>query len=96
MRGWIAALRRQREPTDQVKAYTRLKQLFRFFATWNVLDWSDAAAAEFASQRKAKVRIGAMDLKIASICLVEDTTLLSRNKVDFERVASLRVEDWLS
>jgi tRNA(fMet)-specific endonuclease VapC len=44
MRGWMAALRRIHEPRRQVNAYAKLQQLFRFFATWTVMDWDDAAA----------------------------------------------------
>ncbi|MBW3597524.1 MAG: type II toxin-antitoxin system VapC family toxin [Planctomycetes bacterium] len=40
--------------------------------------------------------IGTMDLKIASICLAHDATLLTRNRKDFENVAGLQIEDWLS
>jgi tRNA(fMet)-specific endonuclease VapC len=36
-----------------------------------------------------------MDLKIASIVLAHDATLLSRNLRDFQQVPNLRVEDWL-
>jgi len=36
-----------------------------------------------------------MDLKIASIVLAHDATLLSRNLRYFQQVLNLRVEDWL-
>lgn len=36
-----------------------------------------------------------MDLKIASICIVNDVLLLTRNLSDFEGLAGLRVENWL-
>jgi tRNA(fMet)-specific endonuclease VapC len=36
-----------------------------------------------------------MDLKIASIALVQDALLLSANLRDFQQVPELRVEDWL-
>jgi len=36
-----------------------------------------------------------MDLKIASIVLAHQATLLSRNLRDFQQVSDLRVEDWL-
>ncbi|ETX07465.1 MAG: hypothetical protein ETSY2_11025 [Candidatus Entotheonella gemina] len=35
-----------------------------------------------------------MDLRIASIALSRNMTVLSRNLVDFMRVPGLRVEDW--
>ena len=37
-----------------------------------------------------------MDLKIASIALANDATLLTRNTNDFRRVPGLRIADWLS
>jgi tRNA(fMet)-specific endonuclease VapC len=46
--------------------------------------------------KAAKVRVGTMDLKIASITLTNDATLLSRNLADYERVPNLKVLDWLS
>jgi tRNA(fMet)-specific endonuclease VapC len=36
-----------------------------------------------------------MDLRIAAIAMANDATLLSRNLRDFERVAGLKVENWL-
>ena len=96
MRGWMAAIRRTTGVRSQIRPYGRLRQLFRFFATWNVVDWDDAAADHFESLKQAKVRGGAMDLKIASICLANDATLLTRNTNDFARVPGLRFEDWLS
>lgn len=96
MRGWMASIRRTHDPRRQISAYARLRQLFRFFATWEVLDWNDGAADEFEALKRARTRIGTMDLKIASICLANDGTLLSRNLKDFDQVPGLRVEDWLS
>jgi tRNA(fMet)-specific endonuclease VapC len=96
MRGWMAAIRSMHDPRRQISAYGKLRQLFRFFATWNVLDWDDDAADAFEALKRAKTRIGTMDLKIASICLANHATLLSRNRKDFDHVPGLRVEDWLS
>ncbi len=67
MRGWMAAVRRIQDPRQQISAYARLRQLFRFFATWEVLDWDDGAADAFEALKREKTRIGTMDLKIASI-----------------------------
>ena len=96
MRGWMAAVRRTSDPHQQVTGYAKLRLLFRFFATWDVLDWTNAAAREFRALRQARTRVGTMDLKIASICLANSATLLTRNAADFERIPGLKIEDWLS
>jgi tRNA(fMet)-specific endonuclease VapC len=96
MRGWMAAIRRVREPSDQVNAYVKLRRLFQFFAVWHVLDFDQAAALECERLRIAKIRVGTMDMKIASIALARSATLLTRNRGDFERVPELVVEDWLA
>ena len=57
--------------------------------------FSEAAAEEFTQLRQRRVRIGAMDLKIASIALANGVLLLSANLRNFEQVPNLRVENWL-
>ena len=42
-----------------------------------------------------KVRISTSDLKIASIVLVNNALLLTRNTSDFDHVPGLRIENWL-
>ena len=95
MRGWLSAIHGERDVNRQVKYYERLVGLFRFFADWRILPFDDAAAVQFQSLRAQRVRIGTMDLKIASIVLVYDAMLLSSNLQHFEKVPGLRVEDWL-
>jgi tRNA(fMet)-specific endonuclease VapC len=75
--------------------YERLVGLFRFFADWRILAFDALAADRFQSLRARRVRIATMDLKIASIVLVYDATLLSNNLRDFQKVPGLRVQDWL-
>ncbi len=96
MRGWMAAIHRVNDPRRQINAYAKLQQLFRFFFTWHILPWDEAAADEFEALRQATARVGTMDSKIASIALANDARLLSRNTKDFENVSGLQVEDWLS
>ena len=47
MRGWMAATHRIQDPHRQINPYAKLQQLFRFFATWNVLEWNGTAADEY-------------------------------------------------
>lgn len=95
MRGWIALIRRHLDVHRQVPAYARLVQLFTFYAQWHVLPFDNAAAEVFTHLRSQGIRIGTMDLKIASIVLATDGTLLSGNLRDFQQVPGIRVENWL-
>lgn len=60
----------------------------------NLLSFSDDAQERFDALRKQQIRIGTMDLRIASIALVEDATVLTANTTDFEKVPGLRIDDW--
>jgi tRNA(fMet)-specific endonuclease VapC len=60
-----------------------------------VLRFDNTCADQFKQLRGQKVRFGTMDLKIASIALVEKALLLSANLRDFQQVPSLQVEDWM-
>lgn len=95
MRGWLAAISRARSVQDQPRYYSRLTGLVDFYSRWNTMPFHQPASERFAALRKAGVRIGTMDLKIAAIVLTHDALLLSANRRDFEQVPGLRVENWL-
>ncbi len=96
MRGWLSVLAKERDVQRQVTAYRELGALFDFFNHLHVLTFSVDAAARFRDLRKTGVRIGSMDLKVASIALVNNSLLLTANRRDFEKVPDLRCEDWLA
>ena len=76
------------------RGYTELEGVLDTFARAQVLPFSAAAADVYDELRKRRVRVGAMDLRIASIVIANQMTLLTRNTVDFERVPNLAFEDW--
>ena len=94
MRGWMSYIARAATPAQQVAAYEKLQQFIRQFRQILVVDYTLDAAMQFDGLRRSGVRIGAMDLKIAAICLANDATLLTRNLKDFGKVPGLRSEDW--
>ena len=96
MRGWLAQIRRIKEPEKQVPAYSELTGLVDFFSYWTVLTFDNAAAEFFTGFRKQKIRTGTMDLKIASIAVTQKCLLLTANTRDFEMVPGIQIEDWLS
>lgn len=95
MRGWLAAIAKERFAKRQVTAYRELANLFDFFAEFTIALFDELAADKFDELRSAKIRLGTMDLKIAATALVNQATLLSGNRRHFERVPGLRVEDWM-
>lgn len=95
MRGWLAKINRLRKVHQQIPAYELLRELVDSLGEFSLIPFDSRAADEFERLREAKVRIGSMDLKIASIALVHDVLLLSANLRDFQQVPGLRVENWL-
>jgi tRNA(fMet)-specific endonuclease VapC len=92
--GWQAYLGRKRSSVQVVRAYREFGRLLDAFSTAQIAQYNDAAATRFEELRRARVRIGTMDLRIAAIALTRDFTVLTRNLIDFEKVPELRVEDW--
>jgi tRNA(fMet)-specific endonuclease VapC len=92
--GWLAYLNRARMIEGVVRGYARFESLLKDFTRLRVLSFDHAAAQGFESLRKQRVRIGTMDLRIASVALTRGLTVLSRNLVDFRKVPGLQVEDW--
>jgi len=95
MRGWLAAIALQKQVRRQVSAYRELGRLFDFFRPFTLASFDNAAVERFELLRSGGVRIGTMDLKIASIVLSLDALLLTANRQDFGQVPGLRFENWM-
>ncbi len=76
-------------------AYRLLQESVEQLGSWLVLPWTEDAADIFDSLAHLRTKVGALDLRIASIALEYQATVLTRNLVDFEKVPGLRVENWL-
>ena len=96
LRGWLAKISRHHTPRQQVAPYEHLQKLLDFLRLFPSIAFDEPAAAEFERLRKAKIRIGSSDLKIACIALVHNVLLLSANLRDFRQVPGLRIENWLT
>ena len=95
VQGWLAYLNRAKTDAHVLRAYAELDALCRWFSKMNVLPFSAAALQCFHSLRKQCRRVGTLDLRIASVALTTDATLLSRNLRDFRQVPGLRVGNCL-
>lgn len=95
LRGWLAFIHRQREVHRQVPAHVRLGQFVNVMSDWDIAPFGEDAADQFAELRRRRVRIGTMDLKIASIALTNEAVLVTGNLRDFLQVPGSRCENWL-
>jgi tRNA(fMet)-specific endonuclease VapC len=93
-RGWLSFVAKARSLEEQVTGYGYLQRHLQIFCTVPLITFDSAAARVFQHLQQQRIRIGTMDFKIASIALVLNATLLSRNVTDFQKVPGLRIEDW--
>ena len=94
VRGRLSFLSKAKTLNEQIFAYQGLQQLSLDYQSIIIIPFDRAAALEHQRLRKAYPRLGNMDLKIAAISLINNATLLTRNKSDFGQVIELQIEDW--
>lgn len=92
--GWTKYIAQAKDSLSLVRGYTELESVVDNFARAQVLGFGSAAAEIYDKLRKQRIRIGAMDLRIASIAIANQLILLTKNTVDFERVPNLVYADW--
>jgi tRNA(fMet)-specific endonuclease VapC len=93
MRGWLAAIHKERQPRRLVRPYRELGALFAFFGEFEILPFTDEAA-KFVEQF-GRIQIGTKDKRIAAIALANNALLLTANRRDYEHVPGLRFENWM-
>jgi tRNA(fMet)-specific endonuclease VapC len=95
MRGWLAAIAKERQIERQFLAYRELGEMFAFFSGFTIASLDSKSIQLFKDFRTSGVRIGTMDLKTACIAIANNALLLTANRRDFEKVPGLKFENWL-
>ena len=95
LRGHLSRIKSARGDAQLRDRYGALSRRLDRLADFPIIGWTTVAGSQFAQLRRRGLRIGTMDLRIASVAIANDATLLSRNLRDFARVPDLKVEDWL-
>lgn len=75
-------------------AYQLFEDTIRDVRGLQILSYTREAEGIYQRLRDEGIRISTHDLRIASICLINGATLISRNRKDFEQVSGLAVEFW--
>ncbi len=93
-RGWLSYIAKAQTIEQEIEAYKQLKRQLTNYCAIVVLEFSDEAAREFQRLKKLYPRLGRMDLKIASVALVHQAIVLTRNIGDFGQIVDLSIDDW--
>ncbi|NET55719.1 MAG: type II toxin-antitoxin system VapC family toxin [Symploca sp. SIO2E6] len=96
--GWNGRLNDPRQAHNLSNLYSKLWETTEFFKTMNILNFDRDAENCYNELRRnrnlAKKRL-AKDLRIASIALMQNAIVVTRNYKDFSQVPSLEIENWV-
>jgi len=94
LRGRLAALARHQNGPLQVQAYPRLVESLNLFQHFPLVAFDAASESHYQQLRRLRLKIGSQDLRIAAVTLVNNLTLVTRNRRDFAQVPALKLDDW--
>jgi tRNA(fMet)-specific endonuclease VapC len=92
--GAHARINSAKTDVDFLKGYDLLNVAVATFRTFPIVPLDAMALTELHRLKAERIRIGAMDLRLAAVALVNDLTLVTRNTRHFELVAGLKLVDW--
>ncbi|MCU0713960.1 MAG: type II toxin-antitoxin system VapC family toxin [Pirellula sp.] len=87
-------MKQSNDPSKIVSGYSRLEQVLKDFSCAQVLPFSFTASEVFEDLKRTKIRVATMDLRIASIAISKQMTVVTRNTIDYERIPGLMLQDW--
>jgi tRNA(fMet)-specific endonuclease VapC len=94
MRGWMDFIAKAKSIEKQISAYEKLGRFLESYRFIPIVQFDENASKVFQDLKSRKIRVGTMDLKIASIAISQNALLISRNLSDYLQIPNLRVEDW--
>ncbi len=97
--GWVGKLNQPKDTPERIIwKYHQLWLASEFFKTLPILELDQQAydrytqlVAQNPELRKSRLQ---QDMRIASIALSNNATIVTRNRRDFSLVPSLKIEDW--
>ncbi|NJL63700.1 MAG: type II toxin-antitoxin system VapC family toxin [Methylacidiphilales bacterium] len=96
--GWMGKLNDPAQANKLAHLYTKLWETTEFFKIINILNFDREAEncdqilrQSYKSLAKKKIE---KDLRIASIALVKNAIIVTRNYKDFSQIPNLKIENW--
>jgi tRNA(fMet)-specific endonuclease VapC len=90
----LAALARHWNGLPHVQAHANLLASLQLFQQFPHVAYDQRTEAQFQQLRSLRLCVGTQDLKIASVALVSNLILLTRNRRDFVKIPGLSMDDW--
>ena len=94
LRGRLAQIAKAKGEEELRRAYMLLEQTHRGLCKIQKFAFDAKAQEKFKELKRAKIRIGTLDLRIAAIALSNNAILVTRNRQDFAKIPELDLEDW--
>ena len=94
LRGRLAQIKKASTTEVLAMAHRRFRQAIYDLAKLNILELDSAAITIFEDLKRQRPRVGSQDLRIAAITIANGAIVVTRNRVDFEQIAGLKIEDW--
>lgn len=94
LRGRLAQIKKASTTEALAIAHQSFRQAIYDLAKLNILEFNSAAITIFEELKRQRFRVGSQDLRIAAIAIANGAILVTRNRVDFEQITGLKIEDW--
>ncbi len=94
MQGRLARLNAAKSESQFRLALQNIQVTVLRFSRLNILPYDENAEAIYLNLKPLRSKVGTQDLRIVSICLSKNATLVTRNYRHFGLVPQLLVEDW--
>jgi tRNA(fMet)-specific endonuclease VapC len=92
--GWYTVRRRRKGRKELAHIYDQFTESVRLLARMQILSFTERAIDQYERLRQLKLRVRTNDLRIAAIALENSAIVVTRNRVDFEQIPGLQIEDW--
>jgi tRNA(fMet)-specific endonuclease VapC len=87
-------INRAADESHLLRGYAMMAQIINNTKIIPTISFEGRSLAVFNELKSRKIKVATMDLRIASIAISYDLTLLTRNRKDFGQIPNLSIEDW--
>jgi tRNA(fMet)-specific endonuclease VapC len=87
-------INRASDESHLLRGYAMMAQIVNSTKIIPTISFEERSLRVFKELKSQKIKVATMDLRIASIAISYNLTLLTRNRKDFAQIPNLLLEDW--